>query len=70
VQDNTIGDQPMLRLMETLEHTLEVARHEVGAGGIGAGTQDLAQLVLVSAEECWAKVMSILTLGCAGKGWY
>ncbi|KAF5842824.1 hypothetical protein DUNSADRAFT_4708 [Dunaliella salina] len=49
-QDNTIGDQPMLRLMETLEHTLEHARHEGGAGGIGAGTQDLAQLVLIVAD--------------------
>jgi len=29
----------MLRLMEELEHALEVARHAGGAGGIGAGTQ-------------------------------
>jgi hypothetical protein len=38
-QENTIGDYPMLRLMEALGHILDVARHEGGAGGIGAGTQ-------------------------------
>lgn len=49
-QDNTIADQPMTRLVEALDHMLDVARHAGGAGGIGAGTQDLAQLVLVVAD--------------------
>jgi midasin len=48
----------MLRLMESLEHSLEVARHEGGAGGIGAGTQDLAQLVLVGGNEWPLKMMA------------
>lgn len=39
MQDNTIADQPMLRLVEGLEHMLDVARHAGGAGSIGAGTQ-------------------------------
>jgi hypothetical protein len=29
----------MLRLVEALDHMLDVARHQGGAGGIGAGTQ-------------------------------
>ncbi|GFH30001.1 VWFA domain-containing protein, partial [Haematococcus lacustris] len=49
-QDNTIADQPMLRLMEALDNMLDSARHQGGAGGIGAGTQDLAQLVLIVAD--------------------
>ncbi|KAG2499138.1 hypothetical protein HYH03_002721 [Edaphochlamys debaryana] len=49
-QDNTIADRPMLQLMESLDPMLDAARHSSGAGGIGAGTQDLAQLVLVLAD--------------------
>lgn len=49
-QDNTIADRPMLQLVASLEHMLASARHGVGAGGIGAGTQDLSQLVLVLAD--------------------
>jgi hypothetical protein len=29
----------MLSLVEALDHMLDVARHQGGAGGIGAGTQ-------------------------------
>eukprot|EP00198_Chlamydomonas_reinhardtii_P014222 XP_001703559.1 predicted protein [Chlamydomonas reinhardtii] len=49
-QDNTIADRPMLQLMASLDHILASARHSSGAGGIGAGTQDLAQLVLILAD--------------------
>ncbi|GIL72549.1 hypothetical protein Vretifemale_2893, partial [Volvox reticuliferus] len=49
-QDNTIADRPMLQLMASLDHMLATARHSCGAGGIGAGTQDLAQLVLILAD--------------------
>lgn len=49
-QDNTIADRPMLQLMGSLDHMLATARHSSGAGGIGAGTQDLHQLVLVLAD--------------------
>eukprot|EP00798_Chlamydomonas_sp_ICE-L_P024875 gene24875-10536_t len=38
-QDNTLADQPMLDLMTSLTHMLDVARHQGGAGGIGVGTQ-------------------------------
>ncbi|EFJ44763.1 hypothetical protein VOLCADRAFT_121252, partial [Volvox carteri f. nagariensis] len=48
--DNTIADRPMLQLMASLDHMLAAARHSCGAGGIGAGTQDLAQLVLILAD--------------------
>jgi midasin len=40
----------MLQLMASLDHILASARHSSGAGGIGAGTQDLAQLVLILAD--------------------
>ncbi|GLI68780.1 hypothetical protein VaNZ11_013272, partial [Volvox africanus] len=49
-QDNTIADRPMLQLMASLDHMLATARHSCGVGGIGAGTQDLAQLVLILAD--------------------
>lgn len=49
-QDNTIADTPMLALMESLDALLEGARHRAGAGGIGVGTSDLQQLVLVLAD--------------------
>lgn len=49
-QDSTISDRPMLQLMDGLGHMLDSARHSAGAGGIGAGTQDLAQLVLIIAD--------------------
>ena len=31
-QDNTIADRPMLQLMASLTHLLDVARHQAGAG--------------------------------------
>ena len=37
--DSTIADAPVAELMASLGHMLDVARHGVGAGGIGAGTQ-------------------------------
>lgn len=49
-EDNTIQDRPMVQLMTSLTHLLDVARHRSGAGGIGVGTQDLHQLVLVIAD--------------------
>lgn len=49
-EDNTIADRPMLQLMASLDHMLDAARHRAGAGGIGVGTQDLHQLVLVIAD--------------------
>jgi len=49
-QDNTIQDRPMEALMAALSHALDGARHRAGAGGIGAGTADLHQLVLVLAD--------------------
>ncbi|MEW5303413.1 MAG: hypothetical protein WDW36_006109 [Sanguina aurantia] len=48
--DHTIAGRPMAELMEALSVTLESARHRSGAGGIGAGTQDMAQLVLILAD--------------------
>ncbi|KAK9809153.1 hypothetical protein WJX72_010301 [[Myrmecia] bisecta] len=49
-QDNTIADRPMVELLTSLMAMLEAARHRSGAGGIGAGTQDLHQLVLIVAD--------------------
>lgn len=37
--DSTIADAPVAQLMAGLGHILDVARHGVGSGGIGAGTQ-------------------------------
>ena len=35
---------------QSLGHLLDVARHQGGSGGIGAGTSDLCQLVLILAD--------------------
>jgi midasin len=48
--DSTIADAPVAQLMEGLGHMLDQARHSIGAGGIGAGTQDLNQLVIILAD--------------------
>jgi midasin len=48
--DSTIADAPVAQLMEGLGHMLDQARHGIGAGGIGAGTQDLNQLVIILAD--------------------
>ncbi len=37
--ESTIADAPVAQLMAGLGHMLDVARHGVGSGGIGAGTQ-------------------------------
>jgi hypothetical protein len=39
--DSTIADAPVTQLMEGLGHMLDLARHGIGVGGIGACTQDL-----------------------------
>lgn len=51
--DSGIQDRPVARLLEGLGSLLDDARHGAGAGGIGAGTQDLQQLVLVLADGRW-----------------
>ncbi len=48
--ESTITDAPVAQLMSSLGHLLDVARHASGSGGIGAGTQDLSQLVIILAD--------------------
>lgn len=48
--DSTIADAPVQQLLAGLGHMLDTARHAAGAGGIGASTGDLSQLVLILAD--------------------
>ncbi|KAG1668462.1 hypothetical protein FOA52_005235 [Chlamydomonas sp. UWO 241] len=48
--ESTIADAPVAQLMAGLGSILDTARHSSGAGGIGAGTSDLSQLVIILAD--------------------
>jgi midasin len=46
-QDNTIADQPMLQLVEAVQHLLEGARARAGSQSSSGSSSDLRQLLLV-----------------------